>query len=259
MTGKELFEYLTQDAGLDEATAKAVAANEKVGTKAAALVQKKEYDDLEAKAAALELTLNGTGKQMGAKAYQEWYQKNYPEIQKLQTAVATYKERYGDLDGAPPPDDKTKKGAGATFTAEDVQRMVAETIDKNYAPRWSDLVTKSGTIVQKHMLAGRKNAIDFPKLAEIAATKGGDLEAAYDEYDRPEREAASKATMDAEIERRVKEGVQKAQTQNLFPAGADGTPSSGTPGITRPQGDKKYDRSAVIAAAVTGEYSGKVQ
>jgi hypothetical protein len=259
MTAKELFEYLTQDAGLDEATAKAVmtaAANEKVGAKATSLVQKKEYDDLEAKAAALELSLNGNGKKMGAKAYQEWYDKNYSEVVKLQEKAKLYEERYGTLES---PTTTTTTTAAPAFKPEDIQRIVNETIQSIYAPKWSELLTGTGNVVQKHMLAGRKNPIDFTKLSEIAATKGGDLNAAYDVYDAPERELAAKASTDAEVERRVKEGIAKAQTANLFPAGADATPSSGTAGITRVAADKKYDRSAVIAAAVTGKYEGNVQ
>lgn len=264
MTGKELFDYLTQDAGLDEATAKAMvtaASNEKVGVKAASLVQKQQYDELERRAAEIELAYNGNGKKLGAKAYQEWYDKNYTAVEALKAKAAQYEERYGSLEaptGGNPPG-KPAAAAAATFTADDVQRMVNDVIQKDYAPRWSNLLTSTGSIVQKHMFNGRKSEIDFKKLEEIAATKGGDLDAAYDEYDRPEREAAAKVAEDTRVEGRVKEELQKRQTQSMFPAGAEGGASTGTSGITRIVSDKKYDRNSVIAAATTGNYDGKVQ
>lgn len=253
MTAKETVAYLVEVAGLDEATAKALVENEKVQKRAADLVQKKEYEDLERKAAALELSYNGTKDKPGALSYQQWYEKNFQAIQDLQTQVTKYRERYGDLEAAPPADDK-KKPAAQSFTAEDVQKIVNETIQSNYAPRWSDLLTGTGEIVQKHMFAGRKTPIDFKKLSEIAQTKGGDLNAAYDEYDRPEREAAAKAATEAEIKRRVDEEVQKRQTANFFPAGADATPSNTISPLSRVKSEQKYDRNKVIETAVTGKY-----
>src|SRR5690348_15066135 len=108
MTAKEMFKYLIDDAGLDEATAKAVMAaaeNEKVNKRTADYVQKREYEDLERKAAQLELSYNGTKDKPGALSYQQWYEKNFAAIQELQTRVAKYQERYGDLE-APVKEDK---------------------------------------------------------------------------------------------------------------------------------------------------------
>lgn len=257
MTAKELFTYLTQDAGFDEATAKAVMAaaeNEKVSKRAADFVQKKEYEDLERRAAQLELSYNGTNDKPGALSYQQWYEKNFAAVQKLQADVLKYQERFGSLDEAPPED--KGKGKGVQYNPEDVQRIVNETIQQNYAPRWAELLTNTGAIVQKHMRAGRKADIDFKKLEEIAAKKNGDLMAAYDEYDAPEREAAAKAATDAEIKRRVDEELAKARTNQFFPAGADATPSgsSNVSPLSRAKADQKYDRSKVIESAVTGKY-----
>jgi hypothetical protein len=251
-TAKELFTMLTQDAGLDEATAQAImkaAENEKVAQRAANLVQRQEYDSIATRAAALEKEATG------AKVYQDWYAKNYPAIQKLQADALIYQERFGSLEE--PAKTPPAKGA-AQYSEEDVQRIVTKTIQDNYAPRWSNLLVSTGTILEKHIRAGRKSNLDFKKLEEIAATKGGDLEAAYDEYDRPERELAAKESTEAEIKRRVDEEMAKRRTAEFFPAGADATPSSGSSGITRHSAEKKgYDRSAVINAAVTGEYSPK--
>lgn len=256
MTAKEMLKYLIDDAGLDEATAKAVMAaaeNEKVGKRASNFVQQQDYADLERRAAALELSYNGTKDKPGALSYQQWYEKNFAAVQKLQADAALYKERFGELDAAPP---DPKKVAATTFTQEDIDRRIHETIQTAYAPQWSKLLTGTGAIVQKHMRAGRKTDIDFDKLSEIAQKKGGDLAAAYDEYDTPERELAAKAATEAEIDRRVKEQVAKQQTQNFFPAGADATPSGGISPLSRAKTDLKYDRNKVIESAVTGEYKG---
>lgn len=257
MTGKELFTYLTQDAGLDDATAQAImkaAENEKVAKKAADFVRMQEYKELETKAAELELSLNGNGSKPGSKTYEKWYADNYPAIVELQRKAQVYEERFGPLEAAAPKGGAPAGGGGATFKPEDIQKIVNETIQQNYAPRWGALLTGTGEIVQRHIRNGRKTNIDFKKLEEIANTKNGDLLAAYEEYDRPEAEAAQKTAQEAEIKRRVDEEVAKRQTQQFFPAGADASPSSG--GIGRSAAKEKYDRNAVIGAAVTGKYDG---
>jgi len=152
MTGKELFTYLTQDAGLDDATAQAImkaAENEKVSKKATSLIQKEQYDDLERRAAQLELDHNGTKEKPGSKAYREWYDKNYAAVVKLQQDVARYQERFGSLDDPDPNAGKGKgAAAGTNYTHEDIQKIVKETIGSSYAPIWDQLLTGTATIVQ---------------------------------------------------------------------------------------------------------------
>ncbi len=255
MTAKERLNWLIEDAGFDEATAKAILANEKLAKKAGTLVQQEEYDALQTKAAELELSYNGTKDRPGAAAYQKWYAENFDKVKAYEAALVKYKERFGDLDAAPPKkDDKPMQ-----LSQDDIDARVNDVIQKNYAPLWASLLKDTGTIVQKHLRAGRKTDIDFQKLEEIAAKKGGDLNAAYDEYDAPEREAAAKAATDAEIDRRVAEKLAAANTAKFFPSGADGTPSGGLSPLSRAKTDQKYDRSKVIESAVTGEYSKAVQ
>jgi len=267
MNAKELFEFLTNDAGLDQATVQtimAAAANEKVGAKAGTLKQQSEYDAIQQKMAALQADYEGSTDKPGAKAYREWYQSNFPKIQSLQQQVSRYQERYGALDdaGAPgtgaPVAPAAASGGTVNLSKEQIAQIVNETIQTQYGPRWSNLLTDTGTIVQRHMRAGRKTEIDFKKLGELAEAKGGNLMAAYEEWDRPEAEATQKAQTEAEINRRVKEEVARRQTQAAFPAGADATPS-GSAGITRAAGEKKYDRSKVVETAVTGKYDGGQQ
>lgn len=266
MTAKELFEYLTQDAGFDEATSKAImaaAGNEKVSKRAADFVQQKEYDALQSKAAELEMSYNGTKDKPGAKAYQEWYSKNAAAIQKLQTDVARYQERYGDLEDPSGNFNKGGKdgkpaGGGGTMTKEEIAATVREVISGGYDAQWSNLITGAGTILEKHLRSKRDTPIDWNKLGEIAKAKNGDLTAAYDEWDKPAAEAAAKAAQEAEIDRRVKEKLAQQQTNSFFPAGADASPSSVSP-LSRAKSDQKYDRSKVVQAAVSGEYKPAVQ
>lgn len=257
MTAQELFTYLTEGAGLDEATTKVimdqVAKNEKVNGKATSLKQASEYEALETRAAALQKAATD------AAVYQDWYAKNFSAIEKLQKDALRYRERYGALDaeGAPHAG-RPAAGAAPQVDAAFVEKTLDELVEKKYGTRWSDLVTNSGAIMEKHIRSGRKANIDWKKLGEIAATKNGDLAAAYDEWDKPEAEAAAKASTEAEIDRRVKEKLAASQTANFFPAGAEGSTSSPT-GITRQSAEKKYDRSAVVNAAITGKYDGAVQ
>ncbi len=259
MTAKEKLKWLIEDAGLDEATAKAILDNEKLAKKAGTLVQQEEYDALQTKAAELELSYNGTKDRPGAAAYQKWYAENFDKVKSYEAALVQYKERFGELTAAPADDKNKGKGAGVQLSQDDIDRRVNEVIQQNYAPRWASLLKDTGTIVQRHLRAGRKTDIDFQKLEEIAAKKGGDLNAAYDEYDAPEREAAAKAATDAEVDRRVAEKLAAANTAKFFPSGADATPSGGISPLSRAKTDQKYDRNKVIETAVTGEYSKAVQ
>ncbi len=138
--------------------------------------------------------------------------------------------------------------------------MVDQRIQGQYGNQWAALLKGSGKMVEKHMRSGRKADIDWDKVTELAAAKGGDMMAAYDEWDAPERDKATKEAEDKRVEARVQQEMEKrmaAQTQRYFPAGADATPSDSP--LTRRAGTDapaKYDRSKVIEAAVTGKYNG---
>lgn len=254
MTAQELFQYLTEGAGLDEATTKVimdqVAKNEKVAGRAANFTQRSEYDSLATRAAALEKAATQ------AKVYEDWYGKNFAAIEALQKEALMYKERYGSLEdptkGATPP-------AKPAIDEAAVLAAIDKRINEAYNPRWSAVVTGAGSVIEKHLRAKRDKEIDWAEVSKLAEGYGGDLNKAYEEWDKPEREKATKASMDSEVERRVKEGIAKAQTASFFPAGAEGSASSGGPaGLTKSQPKKEYNRDAVIQAAVTGKYEGAV-
>lgn len=263
MTAKELIDYLIQDAGLDEATAQAfvkAAANEKVAARAASLKQQSEYDALVTKSQALETSLNGKDGQLGAAAYQQWYQKNYPQIQKLQNDLIKYQERYGTLESpADTPAPNFGSGSGTkSFSEDEVQAIVRKTIDEGYGARWSNLITGAGTILEKHMRSGRKSSIDWKKLGELAESKGGDLVEAYNVWDAPAAEAARKEDEDKRVEARVKEELSKRRSTELFPAAADVGSDTGPLSFRRSEGTTSakptYDRNKVIQSAISGVY-----
>jgi hypothetical protein len=259
MTGTEFYNYLVQDAGYDEATAKVLKTafeNEKVTTKLSGLKQQTEFDAIQARANQLEQSY------ARAKNYEDWYQKNHEAITGLEQRVLRYQERFGDLDAAPGASAGAGAGAGAgaakTFTEEDIQKFVDARIQTQYGPQWSNLLKGSGRLIEKHLRAGRKTEIDWDKVAELAAARGGDLVAAYDEWDKPEREAAAKLETDKEVERRVKLELEKRlvdQTRRNFPGGADATPSD-SPLAKRSTTDEKAHHQKVVEAAITGEYEG---
>ena len=217
------------------------------------LKQAREYDTLATREADLKAQLDGGPNKPGAKAYQEWYEKNFAAGQKLQADQARYVEKYGTLEApkgdAPAPVPAT----GKTYSDEDIARMVDKRIQEGYAPRWSDLLTNTGTIVQKHMFAGRKAPIDFKKVSELAQQYGGDLERAYDEWDKPEREKEAKVAQDKEIDRRVTEELQKRGASQHFPGGADATPGNLAPGRDRSKFNKAALEQELVKTYVTGQ------
>lgn len=239
---------LLADAGLDPAVIESLAKNDKITARLGGLTQKSEYDQLLSRSQALEAA------QSKSKTYQDWYEKNLPAIQKLQSDVALYQERYGTLD------EPVKPQASAGISKDDVLKIVQETIGGSYAPQWSNLLEGVGTVVQRHVLAGRKTPIDFKKLTELAGKKGGDLMLAYDEYDAPERQAADESAREAEIKRRVDEQLktEKAKLRS-FPgdhsANHFNEDDTRSPLTRRNDGDKKpaYDRRAVLQAAADPE------
>lgn len=262
MTAKEILEYLVSDAGLSEAEAKQVmelAKNDKINQKALALKQAKEFEELNSRAEALRISLEGADGKGGSKAYQKWYEENFPKVQDVLKREARYRERYGDLDAPDKPNAADQK----TFTLEDVKKVVAEAVlenEKTYGPKVVALATNVATITEKHIRAGRKNPIDWKKIDELAATTGGDPLRAYDEWDRPEREANDKALRDKEIEDKVKERLATERSKALFPAAA--AESSSSPFARRSGDDGKppaYDRRKVLETAITGKLPEAVQ
>ena len=232
MEVSELLGWLTD--GLDaESAAKVKAAVERdsVKAKVGGIKAQAEFDKISAKQAELERALQGDGTTPGAAKYQEWYQQNYAQLAATQKAIADFDAKHGQgafaklAAGEAPPTLAAAPALDAAGMQKLIDERVQATIQGGYAPKWSELLQGTGTIVQKHLFAGRKKPIDFAKLAELAPRFNGNLEAAYDEYDKPEREAATAVDQEKEIKRRVDEELQKRGASTYFPAGADSGPS----------------------------------
>lgn len=260
----DLIAMLTDGATPEQSAAvKALVEREATKTRVAALKQASEYEALAARETALKVELDGTTDRPGSRAYREWYDKNYPNIQKLQTDMAAYQQKYGTLEApvnpAPP-----NPANSAYVTREEAMRMAQDAADQRireqYAPRWSELLTSTGSLVQRHMFAGRKTPIDFTAVSALAKDKyNGNLGQAYDEWDKPERDKEAKLSEDKRVEARVQEELQKRRVQATMPGGVDMGRSTLTP---VPKADlDKYDREGLkrdlAHTFMTGEYSPK--
>lgn len=224
--------------GLDPAEAAVVRKaieRDAVKAKATTLRQQSEYEALSTRATAMQQEMEDQGQpgqagyRAGAKTYQRWYQENYPKIQKLQDDMAKYQQKYGTLEAPTQQTQQTQQQQTQTrqLTDAEIQALVDQRIQQQYSPRWAELLMGTGSLVQKHMLAGRKSPIDFAKVSQLAADKyAGNLENAYDEWDKPEREKELKASEDARVEQRVKDELAKRGASANFPAAADFTPGS---------------------------------
>jgi len=232
---------------LDTETA-AILRSKAKAEKAAALKQQKDLDTIEAQRAALEAELVADGKK-GARNYKQWYEENFPKIQKLQGDYAKYVERYGSIDTTTTTTTTTPTTVPAGMTPEQVSKMIQDT----YTPQWSTLLKGSGKILEKHIRAGRKNELDWDKLSELAATHNGDLVAAYNEWDAPEADKARKADEEKRINEEVEKRVKKQQTNSFFPT-TEQAPTGVSPLSKDRGGEPKYDRNKVIESAISGLY-----
>ena len=221
--------------GLDPAEAAVVRKaieRDAVKAKATTLKQQSEYDAINTRLVAMQQEMDDQGQpgqagyRAGAKTYANWYQQNYPKIQRLQEDFAKYQAKYGTLEAPTTPQTPPPTG-GKQFTDAEIQALVDQRIQQQYSPRWSELLMSTGGLVQRHMLAGRKNPIDFAHVSKVAAEKyNGSLDQAYDEWDKPEKDKELKAAEDARVEQRVTDELAKRGASANFPPGADFTPGA---------------------------------
>src|ERR1700723_435114 len=254
---KELESWLTE--GLDEGQKAVVIAalnRDTVKTKAATLKDQKEFAAIEAQRQALEAELAGSGAQPGSRAYREWYDKNWKTVDANAKAIAAYDKKHGDgafatlsasIDsGGTPP--ATGTGAGGGLSKEDVLKLVSEQFQNVQAPNIANVLKTTGKLVQKHMYAKRTNPIDFDELDKLMgaaqkADRNMSLVDAYDQWDKPERDKVEATNRENEIQKRVKEELQKRGASSNFPAGGDMTPSALS---QRSKSDiEKFDKTAL--------------
>lgn len=254
MTTEDLEQMLTDGLSPEQAAPiRDAIRRESVKSRVSTLKQEREYNEIVAQQQSLQRELEGAPDKsvVGARAYQKWYNENYTAAVRNAEQLQKYVAKYGaDPDAAP--------GPQATVDVDSIMRRVRDEVLPNYAPA-SAVVTAQAQqmkILQKHMFAGRKNPIDVDVLMRTAGEKyQGNLEQAYDEWDKPEREKAETASRDAEVTRRVNEELQKRGASQHFPAGADLTPSSLS---ARPKADvEKFDRTTLNQDLMKGWVSGE--
>jgi hypothetical protein len=258
----ELLGWLTN--GLDETEAAVVRkAVERDAVKAniATVKAQKEYEALATQAGEvqqLKEELDAVDPQGNPRGFRAWYKKHGDAVVKQSAAIKAFEDKHGAgmfeklaagefklpseniTPGVGMTADDVQKlidaklKAGSPATPDDIQKLIDKRFQETYAPSTANTVVTAGHILQKHMLAGRKNPIDFNALAKLAGDKfAGNMEQAYDDWDKPERDkldsAARKAEIDAAVaaaktawddERITQQGKEK------FPGGADLTPGN---------------------------------
>lgn len=280
MDVNEFLGWLTD--GLDDAE-KAVVTKavqrDAVKAKAAGLKQQSEFDRIMSERQALQAELEGdqaAGK-VGARQTRDWYEKNVAAIVANDKAIKAFNDKWGadaftkaaagELPAVTPPvntgtgtlteaqvqalvDARIKSGVSPAVAEADIQRLVDKRIAEGYAPKWGELVTGAGKIVLKHISAQRKTPLDFDAVTKLATEKtNGNLEAAYDEWDKPEREKVQQEARANEIKAAVAaerakwdEERKQQNASRLINGGADATPSA----LSVHKGAEGFDRSALL-------------
>jgi hypothetical protein len=212
----------------------------------AKVAELKSHDEYQA----LVTELEGENGRPGARNFQTWYNDNFDKIGTIareNQELKLYRDRYGSLESPKQPvvQQQQPPVQAPGISREEVGTLIQQALQQTYAPQWGNIISTTGSIMQKHLLKGRKNTIDFNNLGEIAKKYSGNLEAAYEEWDKPEQEKQAKADMETEIERRVKEKVQQLRSSRELPAtGTEFTPGAMT---FRPKTDHdKFDRGALL-------------
>lgn len=258
-----LIDTLTEGLPAEQAAVvKAAIEREAVKTKAAGWKQQNEYDAIQQRASELQAALEGSEGKPGAKTYQEWYQNNYQAISDLQKRAKAYEDKYGSLENPTTNSQQGQAPPVKQYSQEDIDKLVDARIQSTYVPAWSKTILAQNKIMQKHLLNKRTAEVDLDALAKMANDKyQGNLEMAYDEWDKPEREKEQKAKQDAEVERRVKERLQQERAKVTFPGQSANEPSGALASRTKEE-TKGFDRNALnreLAATYMGASEDTVQ
>jgi hypothetical protein len=253
---KQLESWFTSDPNLtadQKAVISAAFNQEGIKTKVATLREQSEFATIESQRQQLQAELEGTGGKPGSRAYQQWYAENAGVVHANAQAIKAYDKKHGAdafakmaaaLEAGT---DTTIPTTPTAMSKDDILRIVRED-QSPFVDRVATVVKSAAKLVQRHLYAGRKTEIDFEKLDQmmLEAQKAGrsmSVEDAYNEWDKPEREKATKAAEDARVEQRVTDELKKRGASANFPSGADMTPSALS---LRPKAETdKFDRAAM--------------
>jgi hypothetical protein len=224
-----------------------------------------EFETVAAKAAKveqLEADLDGMDKDNNPVGFRVWYKKYADAIKANDVAIRSYEAKFGAgslkkaIEAQSAGDPNPTSGAKA-MTEEDFQRAIDKRFQEQFAPKIAGTLKNMGKVMQQHLLSGRKTAVDMEALDKLMGEKGLTLDAAYAEWDKPERDKESEAAIEKRINDAVKERLAKAGSTSFFSGGGEPEP----PGVLsrNPGTDKTFDRAAMRAdllrAATTGEYA----
>lgn len=274
MRPEDLIALLSE--GQDDATKAAIVAavnRESVKVGISGYKAKTEFDTLMAERTRLaeELEGNAANKVPGTREYKTWYEKNAAaaiendnkirEFDAKHGAGAFAKALAGELPTNPAAtttmsaadiqaliDAKVKTGVQAS--PDDIKALIDKRFHEQYAPSTANTVVTAARLMQKHFRNKRENDIDFDSLAKLANEKfAGNMEQAYDEWDKPEREKVSRAQSEAEFNTRLTAEKQKWDDERLrenankkFPAGGDVTPGA----LMGHKDADKFDKNSLV-------------
>lgn len=254
MTAQELAAIL-RESGMDETVVNSLVTNAKFQERAAQVASRTELEQIQQRESQLSASLQKS------KTYEDWYNRNFAAIAAQQTAIAAYEERFGPLNGQPQQQQQQptyqqqqQQPNGKQFTEAEVKEIIRQEMTGNYGALVTQSIVGTGKIVERHVRSGRKNEIDWGKIQELATSKNGDVEAAYNEWDAPERlraeEEAYKAKLKADVDKEVERRMMASSGQ-FIPGGAGSDYSSTPSPLSTRTGDaaKTYDRAAVLEAA----------
>lgn len=222
MTVKEMFEEVLNDPQVDASVKdqlKVMAANDQIAGLKLSARKQAEYEALAAEKEKYSQAVND---------WQSWHERNRPVIDANLQALTAYKERYGDLT-------QPDKASPAAPSREDYDKLTQElqtlkASTGNLVPQVSGVFGAAQKLMWKHLKAGRETDFDLNAITDIASKKyGGNIESAYDEWDRPEAEKARQKAEDARVEKRAKELMAQRESQRAFPGASDGFTADTSP------------------------------
>lgn len=220
---KQYVEALAQEAGADDDTKQALlklSANDKVAKRLSDdLMRHDEFSREMDKLRRVE------------DQHKTWYadqlktaDRNQQAVDNANAAVQKYVQLYGDLPPGTVLD--TRGNLRETATGDVVTKKELKELMEQKDAQTIALLQGVGEITADYVTRFNKKP-DFEAIKKIAIEKGLTLSKAYDEYISPEVDTRRKADTEAEIKRRVDEGIKEAMSRHQIPV--DTAPRSPAP------------------------------
>jgi len=220
--------------------------------KFATVKAQKEYEALQTERDALNASIEGGPNEPGLKAFKKWYGDNGSRAVELSKKEAEFIAKHGrspyDEPANPNP---ANPNPAPLHSKEDIQRIAKEELQV-FSLNTAAVVKNLVKAMDRHHLNKRATPFDVDAIEKIMAEKQIPIEAAYDEWDKPEREKASAAELKATVDQKVREELAKRGTNQNFPVADAGAPSP----ISHRSAegfDKQKFRESLMQTFATGE------